>query len=152
MATSANLNLAEKNIALARTSATTRGGRNMSYRALTVAGQKVSETEVLVGFGIGKSIEVPSAMQKAADEARRDMLSVRLVNKTFFHRAEATHGATKVIIMPAPKGTGIIAGKAMRAVFEVMGVENVLAKCVGSRNPINVVRATIKALASMRTP
>lgn len=142
----------EKNVQLSRTSATKGGGRNMSFRALSVAGQEVSDHEVLVGFGIGKALEVPSAMKKAAEMASRHMVSVKLHNKTVYHRLEATHGATKVIIMPAPRGTGIIAGSAMRAIFEVMGVENVLAKCLGSRNPVNVVRATIKALASMKTP
>jgi len=142
----------EKNVALDRVSATKGGGRNMSFRALSVAGQAVSDDEVLVGFGIGKALEVPSAMKKASETASRHMVSVKLHNKTVFHRLEATHGATKVIIMPAPRGTGIIAGSAMRAIFEVMGVENVLAKCVGSRNAVNVVRATIKALASMKTP
>lgn len=142
----------EKNVALDRVSATKGGGRNMSFRALSVAGQVVSDDEVLVGFGIGKALEVPSAMKKASETASRHMVSVKLHNKTVFHRLEATHGATKVIIMPAPRGTGIIAGSAMRAIFEVMGVENVLAKCVGSRNAVNVVRATVKALASMKTP
>ena len=142
----------EKNVALDRVSATKGGGRNMSFRALSVAGQVVSDDEVLVGFGIGKALEVPSAMKKASETASRHMVSVKLHNKTVFHRLEATHGATKVIIMPAPRGTGIIAGSAMRAIFEVMGIENVLAKCVGSRNAVNVVRATVKALASMKTP
>jgi len=142
----------EKNVALDRVSATKGGGRNMSFRALSVAGQVVSDDEVLVGFGIGKALEVPSAMKKASETASRHMVSVKLHNKTVYHRIEATHGATKVIIMPAPRGTGIIAGSAMRAIFEVMGVENVLAKCVGSRNAVNVVRATLKALASMKTP
>ncbi len=150
MAISSNLN--EKNVDLTRTSATKGGGRNMSFRAISVAGQVVSDNESLVGFGVGKALEVPAAMKKASDAASRHMLSVKLHNKTVYHCLEASHGATKVIIMPAPRGTGIIAGSAMRAVFEVMGIENVLAKCIGSRKPVNVVRATIKALASMKTP
>jgi small subunit ribosomal protein S5 len=96
--------------------------------------------------------EVPIAIQKATEAARRNMSFIHLRDKTVYHPIKANHGASIVLMMPAPEGTGIIAGSAMRAVFEVMGVENILAKCIGSSNPINVVRATIKGLRGMDTP
>jgi small subunit ribosomal protein S5 len=105
-----------------------------------------------VGYGRGKAREVPNAIQKAMENARRNMHRVELKGDTILHQIVARHGATKVLIRPASPGTGIIAGSAMRAVFEVLGVKNVLSKCIGSSNPVNVVRATIKGLSSMASP
>lgn len=140
--------LREKMIAVNRVTKVVKGGRIMSFAALTVVG----DGEGGIGMGKGKAREVPSAVQKAMDEARRGMVKVSLKNGTLQHAVIGEHGASKVIIQPASEGTGIIAGGPMRAVFEVMGVHNVLAKCIGSTNPYNVVRATIKGLRSMSTP
>jgi small subunit ribosomal protein S5 len=103
-------------------------------------------------MGKGKAREVPTAVQKAMDEARRDMVKIDLNNGTLHHSVTGVFGAAKVFIQPASEGTGIIAGGAMRAIFEVMGITNVLAKCIGSTNPYNVVRATLNGLESMNTP
>lgn len=138
----------EKLVDVARTSTTVKGGRRMSFAALVVAG----DGEGKIGYGRGKAREVPVAIQKATEAARRNMLHIALKDKTLQHEIIARHGASKVIMLPASEGTGVIAGNAMRAVFEVMGVQNVLAKCLGSSNPINVVRATIKGLKQMSTP
>ena len=105
-----------------------------------------------VGFGYGKAREVPAAIAKAMDKARRSMVRVNLNKSTLWYPVSAQHGAAKVFMQPASEGTGVIAGGAMRAVFEVVGVGNVLAKALGSRNPINLVRATIKGLAAMDSP
>ncbi len=120
----------------------------LSFAALTVVG----DNEGGVGMGKGKSREVPVAVTKAMEEARRKMVKVSLKNGTFHHAVIGKHGSSVVIIQPASEGTGIIAGGAMRAVFEVMGVHNVLAKCLGSTNPYNVVRATLNGLSKMSTP
>jgi ribosomal protein S5, bacterial/organelle type len=140
--------LREKMIAVNRVTKVVKGGRIMSFAALTVVG----DGEGGVGMGKGKAREVPAAVQKAMDEARRDMVKVSLKNGTLHHAVVGQHGAAKVFMQPASEGTGIIAGGPMRAVFEVMGVHNVLAKCIGSTNPYNVVRATIKGLKAMNTP
>jgi small subunit ribosomal protein S5 len=103
-------------------------------------------------MGKGKAREVPVAVQKAMDEARRNMVKVSLNNGTLYHAVVGTHGAAKVFMQPASEGTGIIAGGAMRAIFEVMGITNVLAKCIGSTNPYNVVRATLNGLQATSTP
>lgn len=138
----------EKLISVNRNATTVKGGRRMSFSALVVAG----DGEGKVGFGRGKAREVPVAIQKATEAARRNMLHIQLKGKTLQHEVIARHGASKVLMLPASEGTGVIAGNAMRAVFEVMGIQNVLAKCLGSSNPINVVRATIKGLKQMATP
>ncbi len=104
-----------------------------------------------IGFGLGKAGEVPQAIQKATLESQRNMVKVRLRNGTIHHTIKASHGASDVLMMPAPSGTGVIAGNAMRSVFKVLGVENIVAKSLGSCNPINVVRATFNGLQSMRT-
>ena len=103
-------------------------------------------------MGKGKSKEVPVAVQKAMDEARRNLAKVSLKNGTLHHTVIGKHGAAKVLMQPASEGTGIIAGGAMRAVFEAVGVRDVLAKCIGSSNPYNVVRATLKGLQAMNSP
>ncbi len=140
--------LREKMIAVNRVSKTVKGGRVLGFAALTVVG----DGDGGVGMGKGKAKEVPVAVQKAMEEARRNMAKVNLKNGSFHHQVIGKHGASVVLIQPASEGTGIIAGGAMRAVFEVMGVQNVLAKCLGSTNPYNVVRATINGLMQMSTP
>ncbi len=140
--------LREKMIGVNRVSKTVKGGRILSFAALTVVG----DGDGGVGMGKGKAREVPAAVQKAMDEARRSMVKISLNNGTLHHAVVGRHGAAKVFMQPASEGTGIIAGGAMRAVFEVMGVTNVLAKCIGSTNPYNVVRATLDGLKSMNTP
>jgi small subunit ribosomal protein S5 len=140
--------LREKMIAVNRVTKVVKGGRILGFAALTVVG----DGDGAVGMGKGKSREVPVAVQKAMEEARRKMVKVSLKNGTFHHAVIGRHGGSRVLIQPASEGTGIIAGGAMRAVFEVMGVTNVLAKCMGSTNPYNVVRATLNGLAQMYTP
>lgn len=140
--------LLEKLIAVNRVAKTVKGGRQMSFTALTVVG----DGEGRVGFGYGKAREVPVAISKAMERARKGMIKVDLNNGTLFHAVKANHGAAKVFMQPASEGTGVIAGGAMRAVLEVVGVKNVLAKAVGSRNPINLVRATINGLQAMVSP
>lgn len=140
--------LQEKMISVNRVTKVVKGGRILSFAALTVVG----DGDGGVGMGKGKAREVPVAVTKAMDEARRKMVKVSLKNGTFHHAVIGRHGASRVLIQPASEGTGIIAGGAMRAVFEVMGVHNVLAKCLGSTNPYNVVRATLDGLAQMMTP
>jgi len=125
-----------------------KGGRILGFAALTVVG----DGDGRIGMGKGKSREVPVAVQKAMEEARRKMVKVPLKNGTLQHQVLGVHGAAKVLMMPASEGTGIIAGGPMRAVFEVVGVTNVLAKCQGSTNPYNVVRATLDGLMKMTTP
>ena len=140
--------LREKMIGVNRVTKVVKGGRILSFAALSVVG----DGEGGVGMGKGKAREVPVAVQKAMEEARRKMVKVPLKNGTFHHAVVGEHGASKVLIQPASEGTGIIAGGAMRAVFEVMGVTNVLAKSIGSSNPYNIVRATINGLMQMNTP
>lgn len=138
----------EKLVEVRRVSKTVKGGRDFSFAALVVVGDGNGK----IGYGQGKASEVPNAIQKGMEKARRNMHRVELKNNTLLHEVTARHGASKVYMRPASEGTGVIAGKAMRAVFEVLGVRNVLSKCIGSSNPINVVRATIKGLRSMTSP
>src|SRR6266536_3696326 len=140
--------LKEKMIAINRVTKVVKGGRILAFAALTVVGDGNGR----VGMGKGKAKEVPVAVQKAMDEARRRMIKVNLKKGTVHHAVEGRHGATKVFMQPAADGTGVIAGGPMRAVCEVVGVTNVLAKCHGSTNPYNLVRATINALESLNTP
>ena len=143
-----NGELLEKLIAVNRVAKTVKGGRIMSFTALTVVGDGNGK----VGFGYGKAREVPAAIQKAMEKARRNMVTVDLNGHTLQHPIKGRHSGSKVYMQPASEGTGIIAGGAMRAVLEVAGVQNVLSKCYGSTNPINVVRATINALTDMKSP
>lgn len=138
----------EKLIAVNRVSKTVKGGRIFGFAALTVVGDGNGR----VGFGQGKAREVPIAIQKAMESARKNMRDVKLKGDTLQYAIVGRHGAAKVHMQPASPGTGIIAGGAMRAVFEVVGVHNVLAKCIGTNNPINVVRATMDALTKMDSP
>ena len=137
--------LIEKLINVNRVAKVVKGGRQFGFSALTVVG----DGEGRVGFGQGKAREVPIAIQKAMENARKNMVDVKLAKTTLQYPIMARHGAAKVYMQPASDGTGIIAGGAMRAVFEVVGVQNVLAKCVGSNNAVNVVRATIRGLSEM---
>ena len=143
-----NDNLQEKLISINRVAKVVKGGRQFGFAALTVVG----DGDGRVGIGRGKAREVPVAVQKAMDDARRNMVRVALKGGTLHYGASANHGASRVVMRPASEGTGIIAGGAMRAVFEVAGVRNVLAKSLGSTNPINVVRATVKALQGISSP
>lgn len=138
----------EKLVAVRRSATVVKGGRKFSFSALTVVGDGKGR----IGIGQGKAREVPTAIQKAMESARRNLVRVELNGSTLFHPIECRHGASKVIMLPASEGTGIIAGTSMRAVFEVLGVHNVLSKCLGSTNPVNVVRATLKGLMGMHSP
>lgn|SRR3990167_310407 len=137
----------EKLVQVNRVAKVVKGGRIFAFTALTVVGDGAGK----VGFGSGKAREVPVAIQKALEAARRNMIKVDLNGTTLQHAINAQHGASRVYMQPASDGTGIIAGGAMRAVLEVAGVQNVLAKCYGSTNPMNVVRATVKGLAGMKS-
>lgn len=138
----------EKLVAVNRVAKVVKGGRQFGFTALTVVG----DGNGTIGFGYGKAKEVPLAIQKAMDKARKNMKAVPLKGDTLQHAITGIHGAANVYMQPASDGTGIIAGGAMRAVFEAVGVKNVLAKINGTRNPINVVRATINGLSSMSSP
>ena len=140
--------LLEKLVTINRVAKVVKGGRQFGFTALTVVGDGAGR----VGFGYGKAREVPVAIQKAMQSARRNMREVALRDDTLHYAMVGRHGATKVYLQPASEGTGVIAGGAMRAVFECAGVRNVLAKSYGSRNPINVVRATINALYGVNSP
>ncbi len=140
--------LNEKLVGIRRVAKVVKGGRQFGFSALTVVGDGNGR----VGFGSGKAREVPAAIQKAMEQARRNMVTVKLNEATLQHATMGRHGAAKVYMQPASPGTGIIAGGAMRAVFEVLGVQDVLAKCIGSPNPVNVVRATIQGLDEMTDP
>jgi small subunit ribosomal protein S5 len=140
--------LQEKLVQVNRVAKVVKGGRIFGFTALTVVGDGNGR----VGFGRGKAREVPAAIQKAMEQARRNMVQVELNGDTLQYAIKARHGASKVYMQPASQGTGVIAGGAMRAVLELAGVHNVLAKCYGSTNPVNVVRATVKGLASMSSP
>lgn len=140
--------LQEKLVAVSRNAKVVKGGRIFSFAAITVVGDGNGR----IGIGRGKAREVPVAIQKALESARKNMQQVVLKEGTLYCAINGKHGATRVFMRPASEGTGIIAGGAMRAVFEVLGVKNILAKIVGSTNPINVVRATVKALKQITTP
>ena len=140
--------LREKMVAINRVTKVVKGGRVLGFAALTVVG----DGDGGIGMGKGKAREVPVAVQKAMDEARRKMVKIPLRNGTLQHAIVGRHGASRVFMQPASEGTGIIAGGPVRAVLEVMGVTNILAKCLGSTNPYNVVRATINGLTAMNTP
>ena len=140
--------LLEKLVAVNRVAKVVKGGKQFGFTALTVVGDGAGR----VGFGYGKAREVPVAISKAMMQARKSLVNVSLKNDTLFYAVKGRHGTTRVYMQPAADGTGVIAGGGMRAVFECAGVRNVLAKSYGSRNPINVVRATMDALAKLRTP
>ncbi len=147
-ATEGQEGLYEKLVAVNRVAKVVKGGRIFGFTALTVVGDGAGR----IGMGRGKAREVPVAIQKAMENARRNMQTVALNEDTLQYAVVGEHGAAKVYMQPASQGTGIIAGGPMRAVFEVVGVQNVLAKCIGTTNPINVVRATINGLTNMASP
>jgi len=140
--------LQEKLVAVNRVAKVVKGGRKFGFTALSVVG----DGEGRVGYGYGKARELPLAIQKSMQVARKNLRSIHLKDATLQYVLHGRHGATRVFMQPASDGTGIIAGGAMRAVFECAGVRNVLAKSYGSRNPINVVRATVDALVHMHSP
>ena len=140
--------LQEKLVQVNRVAKVVKGGRIFSFTALTVVGDGAGK----VGFGYGKAREVPAAIQKAMEKARRNMINVDLNGNTLQHPVKGRHAGSQVFMKPASEGTGIIAGGAMRSVLEIAGIHNVLAKCYGSTNPVNVVRATVKALVSVSSP
>jgi len=140
--------LVEKLVAVNRVAKVVKGGRQFGFTAITVVGNGKGK----IGMGYGKAKEVPLAIQKAMQAARKNLHQVALNKETIYYEVNGRHGASKVYMQPAADGTGIIAGGAMRAVFECVGIRNILAKSYGPRNPINLVRATINALDSMRSP
>jgi len=141
--------LLEELVDVRRVAKVVKGGRIFGFSALVVVG----DGQHRIGIGLGKAREVPEAIRKALEQGRRNMQRVELNGDTLFHEVKASHGATNIFMKPASRGTGIIAGAAMRAIFNVIGIKNVLAKVVGgSGNPINVVKATLKGLGNMHTP
>jgi len=140
--------LKEKMIAVNRVTKVVKGGRILGFAALTVVG----DGDGRIGMGKGKAREVPVAVQKAMEQARRNMVKIALKNGTIHHNLRGEHGAAKVLMAPAKAGDGIIAGGPMRAVFEVMGITDIVAKSLGSTNPYNMVRATLDALKHSSTP
>ncbi|MCX8075098.1 MAG: 30S ribosomal protein S5 [Clostridia bacterium] len=140
--------LKEKVVSVSRVAKVVKGGRTFRFSVLVVVGDENGR----VGVGTGKAAEVPDAIRKATEEAKKNLVKVSLVNGTLPHEYETNFGSSKIIIKPAVEGTGVIAGGAVRPVLELAGVKNVTAKTLGSRNSRNVVYATIKALKSMRTP
>ena len=138
----------EKVVYLNRVSKTVKGGRILAFAALTVVG----DGDGSIGMGTGKSREVPQSVTKAMERARHTMKRVPLMNGTLHHAVEGRHGASRVIMMPAPEGSGVIAGGPMRAVCDAVGIRNVVAKAYGSTNPYNLVRATLNALENLRSP
>ena len=140
--------LKEKVVNVSRVAKVVKGGRTFRFSVLVVVGDEAGH----IGVGTGKSAEVPEAIKKATDEAKKNLVEVSLVNGTLPHELTTNFGASKVILKPAVEGTGVIAGGAVRPVLELAGVKNVTAKTLGSRNSRNVVYATLKALKMMRTP
>ena len=140
--------LQEKLVTVNRVAKVVKGGRQFGFTALTVVGDGNGR----VGMGYGKAREVPAAIQKSLEKARKNMVKVPLNEGTLHYASTGRHGAAQVFMQPASEGTGVIAGGAMRAVFEVAGVRNILAKCIGTRNPVNVVRATLNGLVEMASP
>lgn len=138
----------EELLAVDRSSSTSKGGRTFNFAATSVVGDGKGR----IGVGRGKAREVPVAIQKSMESARRNLIRIELNGSTIFHPIESRHGAAKVVMLPASEGTGIIASSSMRAIFKVLGVHNILAKCIGSTNPVNVVRATLSGLQKMSSP
>ncbi len=143
-----NDGLQEKLVTVNRVAKVVKGGRQFGFTALTVVGDGNGR----VGMGYGKAREVPAAIQKSLEKARKNMVKVALHDGTLHYAATGRHGAAKVFMQPASEGTGVIAGGAMRAVFEMAGVRNILAKCIGTRNPVNAIRATLNGLQAISSP
>lgn len=140
--------LYDKLVSVNRTAKVVKGGRRFGFAVTVVVGDRKGK----VGYGRGKAGEVPVAIQKAMEQAKKNMTYIPLAGTTIHHKITHNFGASKVVMLPASEGTGIIAGGAMRAVLDVLGVQNILAKSIGSTNPSNVVRATVDALKSIGTP
>lgn len=143
-----NDGMLEKLVAVNRVAKVVKGGRVFGFTALSVVGDGNGK----VGFGYGKAKEVPIAIQKSMEKARRDMVTISLKEGTLWHPVKSSHSGSRIYMQPAAEGTGVIAGGAMRAVLETVGVRNVTAKSLGSNTPINLVRATIKGLKAMHDP
>ncbi len=143
---SSEIELKDKLVGIQRVTKVTKGGRHFSFSAIVVVGNENG----IVGYGLGKANEVTEAISKGIDDAKKNLIKVPIVNGTVPHQQEAKYGGAQVFIKPASHGTGVIAGGAMRAVLESVGVHDVLAKSKGSSNPHNVVKATIEALQQMR--
>ena len=143
-----DLELKDRLVSIQRVTKVTKGGRTFSFSAIVVVGNE----DGVVGYGLGKASEVQSAIAKGVEDAKKNLVKIPVINGTIPHKQELRYGGSLVMIRPAAPGTGIIAGGAMRAVLEVAGVQNVLAKCYGSTNPVNVVYATFKGLKNMQSP
>jgi small subunit ribosomal protein S5 len=143
-----NLNLKEQVVSINRVTKVVKGGKNLSFSALVVLGDPDMK---VVGYGMGKAKEVPSAIKKGIEAAKKNLRQVNLLNNTVPHQVVGRFGAGQVLLKPAPQGTGVIAGGPVRAVIQAAGVANVLTKSLGSRNPHNVVKATINALDQLRS-
>ena len=143
-----DLELKDRLVSIQRVTKGTKGGRTFSFSAIVVVGNE----DGVVGYGLGKASEVQSAIAKGVEDAKKNLVKIPVINGTIPHKQELRYGGSLVMIRPAAPGTGIIAGGAMRAVLEVAGVQNVLAKCYGSTNPVNVVHATFKGLKTMQSP
>ena len=143
-----DLELKDRLVSIQRVTKVTKGGRTFSFSAIVVVGNE----DGVVGYGLGKASEVQSAIAKGVEDAKKNLVKIPVINGTIPHKQELRYGGSLVMIRPAAPGTGIIAGGAMRAVLEVAGVQNVLAKCYGSTNPVNVVHATFKGLKTMQSP
>jgi len=139
--------LIEKIIQIRRVTKVTKGGKKLRFAALVVVGDGKGR----VGFALGKAPEVPDAIRKAIEKARREMIEVPIVNGTIPHRIEEEFGATKVLLRPAPQGTGVIAGGTVRAIMDAAGITDVVTKCIGNSNPHNLVKATFKALSNLQS-
>jgi len=143
----AELDLQEKQVAINRVSKTVKGGRVMRFAAIMVVGDGNGN----IGYGLGKAAEVPEAIRKGIEDAKKNMISIATVGTTIPHEVIGEYGAGKVLLKPASEGTGVVAGGATRIIMELAGIKNVRAKCLRSNNPINVVKATFAGLSSLRT-